>query len=248
MRNVAPSRAIVRRSRRLFEAAFVLVSAGIFLAIAGLAFYVVPLTSSSSTSYTVFNVGRGALFVGGVVAGFSGLGLALRAVTQRTENDLALMTGNRLALHLDDRYTFVRNLSRRGLGYIDAVLVGPAGVLVFRVVDYEGAYLNEAGNWLKADRQGNWKPMWFSNPTKDVIDDIKRLREYLGLRGITDVPVFGVVVFTKDDPISVLTLKDPIIPATHLSSLFARLQKNYLAKDRMDPPLIESIVRLLYEA
>lgn len=247
MRNVAPSRVIVRRSRQLLQISFLLVTAGIFLAIFGLALYAVPLASSGSPSYNALNAGRGVLFVGGIVAGVAGLALAIRAVTQRTENDLALITGQRLAVQLSDQYTFIRNISKRGLGYIDAVLVGPAGVLVFRIVDLEGSFLNEAGNWLKEGRPGDWKAMTFVNPTRDAIKDIKSLREFLGERDITDVPIFGVVVFTKDDPVAQLTLKEPAVQATHLSSLYGRLQATYLAKERMDQSMIDAIVDLLYE-
>ncbi len=247
MRHIVSSRAIVRRSRRLLEMAFVLVAAGIFLTVIGLALYVVPLTSDSSVSYTIYDMGRVLLFVGGIGLSLIGVALALRAVTRRTENDLALITGDTLAVHLDDRYAFIRNINRRGLGYIDAVLLGPAGLLVFRVVDYTGSYLNEAAKWLKANKKGEWKPLAFSNPTQDVIDDIKSLREYLALRDITDVPVFGVVVFTKEDPELQLTLKSPVVPATHLTSLFTRLQPNYLAKDRIDQNKADAIYHLLYE-
>jgi hypothetical protein len=43
MRNVAPSRALVRRSYRLLEIAFVAVTAGIFLTMMGLALIAIPL-------------------------------------------------------------------------------------------------------------------------------------------------------------------------------------------------------------
>ncbi len=235
MRNVAPSQTLVRRARRVLEMAFLAVSTGVFFAILGLALYAVDSGSGV----------RGLLFWGGVVLGLIGLGLAVRAVTWRTENDLALTAGQRLSANLDDRYTWIRNISQRGLGYVDAVLIGPAGVLVLRIVDYKGKYLNEGGKWMKADKRGAWKPV-LTNPTAQVVDDIRKLRHYFTENGLGEIPVFGAVVMFYDDPTAQLTIKDPVVLATHLSSLFTRLQRNYLAKERLETPTVNALVRLLY--
>jgi hypothetical protein len=247
MRNVAPSRSLERRSRRLLEIAFVVVAAGIFTAVFGLAFYVVPLTSNSSDSFGLFNAFRGVLFVGGVLLGLSGIGLAVRALFMKTENPLAKPVGAELGQHLGEGFTFIRNISKRKLGYIDAALVGTPGVLIFRILDWDGSYLNERGNWLKANIQGEWKPLLTSNPTQDTIDDVQSLRTYLAKRDLPDIPIFGVVVFLNDDPVLRLTLKEPVVPATHLTSLYSRLQSNYLAKDRIDPKAVTAIIRLLWD-
>lgn len=242
MRNLAPSRALVRRSRRLLEIAFVVVAMGIFLAIVGLALYVVPLTASSGTAFEIFNAGRGVLFVGGVLMGLSGIAMAIRAVTWKVENDLARTTGDILARHLDEHFTFIRNISRRSLGYIDAILVGKPGVLVFRIVDFEGAYFNERGKWLKESR-GDWRPMR-TNLTQEALDDIRSLKEYLEQRDIF-VPIFGVVVFINDPPFAQFELKDPVIPVAHLSQLHERLQRNYLARDRIEQGEADAIAKLI---
>lgn len=237
----------MRRARNLLQLAFLAVTSGVFGAVVALGLYAFPLTDADSASYTLFNLVRMALLGIGVLTASGGVLLAVRAVLQRTDNDLAMLTARQLAPYLDDRYTFIRNVSRRGLGYIDGLLVGPAGIVVFRVVDFEGAYLNEAGKWLTADGQGGWKPSRV-NPTADAVADMKSLKTYLGLRDFTDLPIFGFVVFVKDDPQARLTLKSPVIPATHLSSLYERLRKNYLAKDdRIDQATADAIVNLLYE-
>jgi hypothetical protein len=246
MRNVVPANALARRSRRLLEIAAIAIPAGLFFGVVGLALFVVPLVSSGNDVYTLFAIGRALLTGLGVILGLSGVGMIVRALTWKTENDLARQTGEALAPHLDDRYTFIRNVSKRKVGYIDAALVGPPGILVLRVVDYEGRLLNEAGRWLIANKKGEWKS-FFANPTKEVIDDIKHLRAYLIAQNLPDdLPLFGVVVFVKDDPIAHLTIKDPVILATHLSSLPMRLQGNYLAKERIPPKAVAAVVRLLY--
>jgi hypothetical protein len=241
MRNIVPSRALVRRSHRLLELAFVVVTAGIFLAVVGIALYVVPLTASG-----LFQTGRALLFFGGIGLGITGVAMAVRAVTWKVENDLARMTGEALSQHLDRRFTLIRNISKRTLGYIDAVLVGPPGVLVFRIVELEGHFLNEGGKWLKLAKGGKWRPM-FSNPSQEAIDDIKSLREYLERRDLVGIPIFSVVVFVTEEPFAQLILKEPHVPVAHLSGLYERLQRNYLAKDRISPDEVEAIVRLLYD-
>ena len=246
MRNVVPARALARRSRRLLEVAFIAITGGIFFAVVGLALRIVPLVHEASRLYPAFNAGRWCLILGGILLTGAGGVLILRALTWKTENDLAKQTGDFLSEHLDEQYTFIRNISRYKLGYIDAALVGPAGVMIFRIVDYKGAFLNEAGKWMKADlKSEKWKTASI-NPTKEVVQDIKSLRAYLAARKLPDMPVFGMIVFVKDDPAVHLTLKDSVVRATHLSSLPHRLQEDYLTKERLEPPAVKKIVRLLY--
>ncbi len=246
MRNIAPSRALMRRSRQYVEIAFVLGAAGIFLATFGLALYAVPLTASGSSIFSLFDLGRIVAFFGGIALGIIAMLLMGRALTLKKENDVANIVGQSLEERLGDAYTFIRNVSKRKVGYVDAVLIGPCGVLVFRTLDYKGKFMNEKTKWLKADKRGNWKPM-LTSPTQDVLVDVKNLRSYLAERDLNDIPIFGIVVFTPDDPDTHLILKEPVVPATHLSSLYNRLQKNFLAKERMGEPEASAIVNLLFE-
>ena len=246
LRNVAPAQALARRARRLIQLAFVTVSAGIFLAIVGLALYVVPLTANSSSAFALFDTGRALFFYGGVILSLVGVGLAVRAVTWRRENEPARQTGRALAPHLDSRYIFIRNLSRRGLGYVDAVLVGPAGVLVFRTVDMQGTFLNEASKWLRRSRQG-WQPMRLTSPTEELIDDMRSMREYLARAELYDIPIFGVVVFTQEPPLARFQLRNPVMPVVHLSQLPARLREFYLNGERLNATTVQRIEAMLYE-
>ena len=246
MRNVAPSQTLARRARNLLQIAFILLSIGIFLSMVGLALYAVPLTSDESQSFGLYNFTRGAAFLGGVFLAIVAGALAIRALTWKRDNELAKRTGDVLGAYLGEGYTFIRNISQRNLGYIDALLIGPSGLLVFRILDRPGIYLNENVNWLKAGNNGGWVIARIK-PTHEAIDDIKSLRAYLGEYDMKDLPIFGAVVFIPDDPIVKLTLKDPALPATHLSSLYSRLQNNYLAKDRLDAESARAIVKLLYQ-
>jgi hypothetical protein len=240
MRQIIPSHIITRRTITYFQIAFLLVALGIFLGILGLALYAISGDNPDALTRLLRTI---ALF-SGVIVGLVGIGFAIRAATIKPDNSLAIMVGNHIGGFLDDEFTYIRNLSRNGLGYIDAVLIGRPGVLIFRIVQQQGRFLNERGNWMKKNAQEQWRPLSF-NPTKQAVDDIHAMRQYLAKHGQLEIPVFGVVVFVDDDPITHLTLKEPVVPATHMTSLHYRLKQNYLAKDRIDKRTIQDIVEIL---
>ena len=84
------------------------------------------------------------------------------------------------------------------------------------------------------------------NPTREAVDDIRKVREYLEKQQIPNAPVYGVVVFTQPEQRVPLSARDPVVPPSHLQSLIDNLRPNYLAKDRIDAPLVVQIVRALY--
>ena len=157
----------------------------------------------------------------------------MRAFTWKTDNDLAMITGRSLAQYLDDRFVLIRNVSKRQIGYVDAVLVGPPGTLVFRILDAEGNFANEGANWLRIKPNGESVPGGI-NPTREAIADIRKVREYLDKHHVVNTPVYGVVVFTKDEQRVRLSARDPVVPPSHLRTLVNNLRPNYLAKDRID--------------
>jgi hypothetical protein len=240
MRQIIPSHIITRRTITYFQIAFVLIALGIFLGILGLALFATAGDNPDGGTQFLRSV---ALF-GGVLIALIGIGFAIRAATIKPDNSLAITVGNHVGAFLNDEFTYIRNLSRPGLGYVDAVLVGRPGVLIFRILGQQGKFLNERGHWMKANAQGHWKPFKV-NPTKEAVDDIKSMRQYLAKHGQIDIPVFGVVVFVDDDPAVHLILKEPVVPATHMTSLNHRLQQNYLARDRIDNRTIQDIVEIL---
>ncbi len=246
MENVAPSGALARRSRQWLQVAFLVVTGGVFLAMIGLALFVIPLAVEGNRIYGLYHFVRILLLGSGVVVALVGLGLAARAYLTRVDNDLAAITGQYISRFLDDNFWFVRNVSKKGLGYIDAVLVGPPGALVFRIVDDAGVFANEKGNWLKQNRSGEWVPARI-NATEEAVVDIKALREYLRANGLPDTPVYGVVVFVKEEPLTQIMTKEPTVPVANLSQVINMLQDNYLARDRIDQTRVRRIVDLIYE-
>ncbi len=248
MENVAPSRALNRRSTQLLQMGFVVVAVGFFLAILGLVLGTIQLVGKTTDLYPLYILLSNILFGAGVIIGLIGIAIAIRAVTRRRENDLAQITGQFLEQFLDGRYSFIRNINRSGLGYIDAVLIGPPGALVFRILDNEGSFANESSNWLTHNRQGDWVPFRIS-PTRQAVDDIQHLRQYLSRHNLGDVPVFGVIVFTPDESRAQIAEKSPVVPISHLDSLYENLRRDYLSReDRIPQQAVTALRGLLLEA
>ncbi|MBZ0292709.1 MAG: NERD domain-containing protein [Anaerolineae bacterium] len=246
MENVAPSGALARRSRQLLQLAFVVVAGGVFIAVVGLALYVVQLAVPDNSIYPFYNFLRGMLLFGGVIVAVVGVIIAARAYFTRVDNDLARQVGIYLERYFDNRYWLVRNVNKTGLGYIDAVLVGPPGLLVFRIVDNEGNFRNEKADWLKQNNNGQWVPARI-DPTREDVVDIKAAREYLARHGL-EVPVYGVVVFTKNPTLVKISAKEPVVPLSHLSMLYENLRDQYLAREnRIDQPTVQRIIDLIYD-
>lgn len=247
MENVAPSRALSRRSTHLLQVGFVIVAVGFFLAILGLVLGTIQLVGQTTDLYPLYILFSNVLFGAGVILGLIGVAMAIRAVTRRRENDLAMITGQYLGQYLDGRYSFIRNINRSGLGYIDAVLIGPPGALVFRILDNEGGFANEGSNWLVRNRQGEWVP-FSTSPTREAVDDVQHLRQYLAKHNMSDVPVFGVVVFIKDESRVQIAEKSPVVPISHLTTLPTNLRRDYLSReDRIPQQVVTAIRGLLLE-
>lgn len=172
--------------------------------------------------------------IGGGIAVYRGFTLA-------HDNDVAREVGESLRPYLDDRYTFIRNVSRRGLGYIDAVLVGPPGVLVFRTVTYNGTWRNELAEWkIKDPKSGKLKPA-STNPSRECARDVYALRKYLAKRKLDNVPVYGVVVFHSSN--LVLQGAGSVVPIAETRRLYEILQRDYLAdENRITPQLAKSTI------
>jgi hypothetical protein len=247
MHNVAPSRSLARQSRHLLTIAFVVAAIGVFIGVAGLALFVIQLVSPQSQYYSLFTFMRSLIILIGIVIFVIGVGVGVRAVTLKKDNDDAMVTGRFLARYLDERYHFIRNINQRGLGYIDAVLVGPPGVLVFRILNKSGIYMNEGANWLKKTSQSSDWAVADIKPTVEAVQDIQKVREHLSANKLGDVPVYGVIIFNREEPQLRLTLNNPVVPVTTLANAVTTLGSNYLAKDqRIDAAKVAAVVRNLY--
>jgi hypothetical protein len=246
MRNVAPTLSLTRRANQWKSFAFLAIALGAFVLAVGVLLNVVPLVGTTDPVFPLYNIVRTlAVLVGGVVL-LAGIAMLVRAFTWRKDNDLAQRTAQVLAPRLDDRYTFVRNVSKREIGYIDAVLVGPPGVLVFRIVDEQGEWANEGANWLiRKSSTGEYLPAPY-NPTQEALDDLNKLKDALANTGVNEVPIFGIVVFTGDERRVKLSARDSALPISHLHLLLTNLSAGYLAADRMNMNVASQVIRLVY--
>lgn len=245
MLNTAPKRSLTRRSRYMLVVGFIIASVGVFMTSLGLFLRLVPTFFGQGTTAAQLQTGIGTTFVVlGAVTLLAGLGVIIRALTRRRENDLAFITGEHLKPIFDERYRFIRNINQPKLGYIDAVLVGPPGVLVFRILQRAGQLFNQKGGWVHRDRNGEWVPMRV-NPTKEARVDVIAMREFLAKHRMPDVEVYGVVVFVNEPPELTIQIEDPVVPVAHLSGFVDAIENNYLAKERISPQRVERIQALL---
>lgn len=246
MASVAPSRAIARRSYGALLLAVVITLLGLLGAVVGVLLRTIPLVLQTSSSYGLYVLAHSALLFLGVVSIIGGIALAIRALTWKPDNALAIRVGRNLSQFLDGDYTFIRNISRFSIGYVDAVLVGPPGVLVFRITERGGIFFNEGKKWLRQKDKGEWATMRWS-PTQETIDDVIKLREFFQARGLKDIPVFGVVVFTEDEPRTIVSVENPTVPVMQPEALSYGLNGYYFGKDRIQTEAVLRIVDYLYQ-
>jgi len=234
MQNINPSRNIARRGRYYLFLGMIAFFGGAIAVTLGILFIFFPLWES-----TAFDILRTLIIIVGIIFGLIGIAFMIRALALRRDNPLAFAVGEALIQFLDNRYTYLRNVSKRGVGYIDAVLVGPPGALVFRIVDYQGSWRNERSEWLREARKGKFRNAG-TNPTRECVKDVYALRKFLSKHGLAKVPVYGIVVFTSEHV--QLSAADPVVPICEMPTLYQIMRREYLTDERIPPPMIRNAV------
>lgn len=245
MQNVVPTGALTRRSRNLLVAGILLALTGVLGVTLGLFMRAVPLVVQGTTNYGFYITVREAFIWIGVILFFIALVMIVRAVTWRRDNKLAIAVGDALEDFLDERFIFIRNISKFSLGYVDGILIGPPGLLVFRITQRSGVFYNEGTRWMRQLDKGQWRALRWS-PTDEAVKDIQKLREFLQARNLTEVPVFGVVVFTEDAPATQVTVEAPVVPVLQPQDFEVGL-RDYFGKDRIPQATANQVARLLYQ-
>ena len=245
MQNVSPARRLSRRSRDMLFAATLVFLLGAGLVVTGIALHTFNLVVPFNPGAAAYDLLRKAILSLGAGITLVSFLMALRAITWKTDNALAREVGAQLARHLDRQHVFIRNISKRSLGYIDAVLVSKHGVLVFRLSKRTGRIYNEKAQWLVGTRKGKRRSIRW-NPTREAANDLMRMRAYLQKHQMQDVPIFAVIVFTREAPLVQLTVREPALPVVHASQLVARLRDGYFAQNRMNAETVQRVVNLLY--
>ncbi len=248
MRNMVPARALVRRSRNLALLAVFLIVLGIVAIIISSFMATVPLVVNDNPNYGFYQFAITAfMWLGGGLILLS-LILFIRAFTWKRDNPIAEQVGEILEneLNLDDRYAFIRNLSRFAIGYVDAVLVGPPGVLVMRITTRGGVYFNQGSKWSKQKDKANWTALRWS-PSEEVVADVHKIREFLQTRGLNQIPVFAVVIFTEDAPVTRVTTENPVVPVMQPFEMAYSLDNSYFAqRDRLDQLTVNNVIKTLF--
>lgn len=244
MQSVAPTARLQRRSRDLLLAAAVIFLGGAALAVAGIGLHIVSLVSPFNRGYAMFDSTRKAFIGIGFAITLLAMLMALRAATWRTDSKLARSLGAALARQLDHQFVFIRNISKRGLGVIDAALVSKHGVLIMRISGRKGHFKNEGGTWMRR-RGAGWTPLRW-NPSRDIAASARKLKDYLDDYGLEAVPVYAAVVFIRGAPELQLTVKTPAVPAVYGERLRSELADGYFAESRLTAPTVAEVVTLLY--
>lgn len=246
MRTSAPTRALTRRAAQGRTLAFFLAAVGVLVLMIGVVLSVIVLVPPASPSRWIYDliclalIGMGLLVIGSAVF------VLFQSFTIKGDNQLAQLVATELGKYLDDNFVLVRNVDDREIGYVDAILVGPPGLCVFRILDESGAYANEGANWLKLKRgtTEDWRPADI-DATVEVVLDVNKTREYFQSR-LGDLPTWGMICFIQPPSAVSLMAKEPVVPSTHLVTLHEALKQNYLAvPQRISPDFIPQIVSLL---
>lgn len=238
MRNLTPSHAMARKGRRLMISGGVVGLAGLLLIALAILLFVVPVFRADW-----YEVARAVILIVGGILCLVGLGLILRGVLLPKDNPHARRMADYLARFLDYRYTFIRNISKRELGYVDAVLIGPNGVLVFYFLDKRGAFHSQGNAWFSVVN-GQFRPAGV-NPTLEAAKDVRALRRFLAQRNLELVPVYAVIVAAYPD--MHLSVQQPVIPVSHMADVHVVLRDNYLAQIRVQPELVQQTVRTIMD-
>ena len=245
MQNVAPTRRLSRRSRDMLVGAALVFLIGACAVVVGISLHILNLVIASNPGAGFYDFMRKALLSLGSGLIFVSFMMALRAITWKTDNQLARQVGEQLGAQLDRNFVFIRNISQRGIGTLDAALVSKHGLLILRVCGRKGRLHNEKAHWLRRGRKGQWIPMRW-NPTAMALRDLRRMRAYLQGQGLEELPIFAAIVFIREAPLVELTLRDPSVPVAHSSQLVPALRDSYFARDRLDPATMQRVLNLLY--
>lgn len=151
-----------------------------------------------------------------------------------------------LASALDDRFVLLRNyVPPKAAGYggdIDAVLVGPPGVVVFEVKTWRGYYSYSGERWLfRPHPQAGWQPAE-KNPTIQARNNARRVERTLAAAGLGGVSVRPIIALAGTH--AYVEVHAPIaVPLFFVRD--RRPDVSWLAKHEMGEKTVERVVAAL---
>jgi hypothetical protein len=232
------SKTRARRARRRLTAGFILALVGMVLFAFGivLLFFTIFFNETLESLFTL-----GAFALGGfaLIVGIFNIG---RGLATPAADPLGARLVQTLTPVLDNRHTLLRDLRIADLKpQPDALIIGPGGLMLIKLVDASGVFRCESELWLTR-KPGHDFQTWRRNPTREIVQELDALRALLGKRNLP-VPLQACIVFTH--PQAEISTRQPTIPITALSHLPAHLQHGYLAFVQINEDLLKRTRRAL---
>ncbi|HID54850.1 MAG TPA: NERD domain-containing protein [Anaerolineae bacterium] len=117
---------------------------------------------------------------------------------------------------LDKRWTIYRNLQLPdSKADLDAVLVGPPGVLVIEIKAYTGSFKVNGDRWHYR-RAGRWYQN-DKSPLRQALANKRRLNAYLAQNNLSEIPVDTAVILGRDP--DYIHFHKPVIPVRRLRDM-----------------------------
>jgi len=150
-----------------------------------------------------------------------------------------------LARELDDTYTLFRGLLLpRADDAIDAVLVGPSGVLVMAIHEHTGLYACDGSEWFHSPDGGrSWEP-GPENPAKRVLYNQRQLEAHLEREGVRDVRFEQAVICPN--PKTQLVSQQPAVRLFDLGDLRGHAHR-LAGQAYLTPAKIDDVVAVLQQ-
>ena len=124
---------------------------------------------------------------------------------------------------LGDDYTLYRNLQLGVGGDLDAILLGPPGLVLLEAKAYRGAFVLFGDRWYRAEGgDPDQLTRWRTSPTLQARRNADRLARWLARQGLGETPVYSLVVLTSGYVREVRTR--PGVPVVGLAQLVPYLQ------------------------
>lgn len=236
MQTDAISRERARRAQRRMATGCITALAALVLIAFGVVLVLLPLFEGALQTLInviAFALG-GALLLVGIYYFTSGM--AIPTADARSARLAQVLSGV-----LDQNHILVRDPAPAGLNArLDAVVIGPSGIMVFKVVDEPGIFRCEGDLWLQR-APGKDFQLWRRNPTREFLAELDQLRAYLNKRSLNNVPLSTLIVFT--DPHTEISARAPAIPVTTLFNMPTELRNGYLLRPRIDEELTRRVRR-----
>lgn len=157
-----------------------------------------------------------------------------------------------LSKQLDDSWILLQDYLPpppwRGGGDIDGVLIGPHGVAVFEAKAWKGFFRYSGDQWYyQRSQQAPWEAAQH-NPTKQALENTKRLQQTLQHLGFQKVPVQPLIAFAQDH--MSLSIDEHVRPAVpiYTTSPTAESIRNYIKGKALTTAEVMRLANGLLEA